>query len=77
MERISNNEYNDFIEYIDEFYGYDGIYAHQLNGGFSIDELEAGVEEYLNSITASQWGGGDSIDREKVREILQDGYSWL
>lgn len=76
QENISTNEIDSFINYIYDFYGKDGIYAHQLNGGFTKKELESAVNNYIIDINNNKnpdvtWGGGDSLDRERVREYLE------
>jgi hypothetical protein len=68
---LSSEEINSFIEYVNEFYGKDGIYSEELNGGFTLNEISKAVHDYINELSANKtWGGGDSLDRERVREYL-------
>ena len=62
-----------FINYVSSFYGTEGIYAQDCNGGFSDLEITNACKKYFRETT--QWGGGDSLDRENVRTILQPTYS--
>lgn len=69
--RISNAEINQFIDYVDAFYGKNGIYASDLNGGYSKQEIKSAVMRYINALNRNRtWGHGDSFDRELVREYL-------
>lgn len=75
-ELVSEEELDRFIEYVDGFYGKEGIYAEELNGGFTKKELESAVNNYIIDINNNKnpdvtWGGGDSLDRERVREYLE------
>jgi hypothetical protein len=74
-EKISKKEKESFLEYVNEYYGKKGIYADQLNGGFTKAELKKSVDKYLKELGNSKtWGGGDSLDRERVRQILEPSY---
>lgn len=55
-----------FVEYVDSFYNpVTGIYPI---GGATVAVITKAIEEYLS--TDSTWGGGDSLDRERVRDII-------
>jgi hypothetical protein len=74
-QKISKKEKDEFLEYIDGFYGKKGIYADDLKGGFSKIELRKAMNTYLKQLgSAPTWGYGDSVDRERVRQILQPSY---
>jgi hypothetical protein len=74
-QKISKKEKDEFLEYIDGFYGKKGIYADDLKGGFSKVELRKAMNTYLKELgSAPTWGYGDSVDRERVRQILQPSY---
>jgi len=74
-QKISKKDKADFLEYINEFYGKKGIYADDLNGGFSKPELTKAINTYLKQLNSTPtWGYGDSVDRERVRQILQPSY---
>jgi hypothetical protein len=61
-----------FLNYVNDFYGKKGIFAHQLNGGFTKMQLKKAIATYIDSLDEdTTWGGGDTIDRERVREILE------
>ena len=79
-----NNELSNFIDYVDSFYGQnDPVYPMKsIVGDLPLDKsaiLDA-TYEYLSTITKRKsdtytWGGGDSLDRERVRDILlNSGY---
>jgi hypothetical protein len=72
-EKISASEIDSFIEYIDEFYGKNGIYKKDFNNGkgLSISQIKQAVNEYFDELEYSKtWGGGDSLDRERVANII-------
>jgi hypothetical protein len=62
----------DFRDYCHAFYGRDGIY----DLGCGIPDIEQAILDYVDMILVRErdmtWGGGDSIDRERVRFILED-----
>ena len=68
------NESNDFFKYVESFYGDGGIYARYFTNddgseGASIEEITKAIDVLTNDDKWS-WGGGDSMDREKVRDIM-------
>ena len=79
----------DFVKYVDSFYGvndplYPMINVETLSNHLSkIDILGAATEFYLStcvvmsqSQTNCTWGDGDSLDRERVRDILLEEYNY-
>lgn len=59
-----------FRDYVHSFYGKDGIY----DLGCGIPDIENAILAYLGKIQFvdwMEWGDGDSLDRERVREILE------
>ena len=61
----------DFIAYVDSFYNEkSGIYPIK---GLTNTMIINGVKIYIAQIGESEsleWGGGDSLDRERVRDII-------
>ena len=61
----------DFIAYVDSFYNEkSGIYPIK---GLTNSMVIKGVQTYITQIGESEsleWGGGDSLDRERVRDII-------
>ena len=61
----------DFIAYVDSFYNEkDGLYPIK---GMTNSMVIKGVQTYITQIGESEsleWGGGDSLDRERVRDII-------
>ena len=61
----------DFIAYVDSFYNEkSGIYPIK---GLTNSMVIKGVQSYIAQIGESgslEWGGGDSLDRERVRDII-------
>jgi hypothetical protein len=71
-QRVSSEKINKFIDYVNAFYGKGGIYARDFNGGLTKAQIIKGVNEYLEELDQEKtWGGGDSLDRERVREYLE------
>jgi hypothetical protein len=61
----------EFRDYVHTFYGKGGIY----DLGCGIPDIENAIFAYLGKlqfIDWMEWGDGDSLDRERVREILQE-----
>lgn len=77
---IENNQtISDFIDYVLSFYGKGEIYDF----GAKIDDVIIATVIYINRCLKNDndlytWGYGDSLDRERVRDILLDeiGYEW-
>jgi len=68
----SNPELLKFRNYVLSFYGYDGVYPI---AGLTVAEVEVAINKYLVHLSTSNevtWGYGDSLDRERVRDILLD-----
>ena len=69
----SNPELLKFKNYVLSFYGYAVIYPI---AGLTGAEVEKAIMAYLtacsNTNTHMTWGDGDSLDRERVRDILLD-----
>ena len=71
-KKILKTELKEFHLYCMEFYGSNGIYSDELKGGVSSNLLRKAIQIYLLSLNELRsWGGGDSLDRERVREILE------
>ena len=69
----------DFIAYVDSFYNEkDGVYPIK---GMTNSMVIKGVQTYITQISESEslvWGDGDSVDRERVRDIIlaDNGLQW-
>ena len=69
----------DFIAYVDDFYNAEtGIYPIK---GMTNSMVIKGVQSYITQIgegESLEWGGGDSVDRERVRDIIlaDNGLQW-
>ena len=69
----------DFIAYVDSFYNEkDGVYPIK---GMTNSMVIKGVQTYITQIGQSEsleWGDGDSVDRERVRDIIlaDNGLQW-
>jgi hypothetical protein len=69
----------EFFDYVLDFYGKGGIYDF----GASRKDIITATVIYINKGLTDEsenyaWGYGDSLDRERVRDILIDilGYQW-
>jgi phage terminase large subunit-like protein len=63
-----------FVDYVESFYGNvpDAIYPIGATREMIIDAIEI----YINSNNLQfPWGGGDSVDREHVRDIMIEKYN--
>jgi len=70
----TQSEINDFIDYMSEFYGKQGLYAKDYNGGFTREQIAAAVDKYVKD-KETNWGHGDSVDRELTRDKYLAPYS--
>ena len=84
----SSTELNDmltnFVEYVDSFYGVNDPLYPLVKDGQPLSKVDilGATEKYLGNCSDPNqeyctWGDGDSLDRERVRDILLDefGYS--
>ena len=69
------NSLNEFVDYVWSFYGSDdplypiaGLTKRDIYNAFFIyqERIEKGDLEYVHY----SWGDGDSLDRERVRDII-------
>jgi len=69
------NSLDEFVDYVWSFYGNeDPLYPIQ---GLTRKITRKAIHEYINRIEKGDleyvhysWGGGDSLDRERVRDII-------
>lgn len=70
----NNPVFREFRNYVLSFYGYDGIYPI---AGLNVAKVEVAIMNYIemcsNERNRYEWGDGDSIDRERVRDIILEG----
>ena len=78
-DRDLNKELSEFIDYVLSFYGEnDPVYPmKKIEGNAPLNKTDVLVatHQYLATITKRNsetytWGEGDSLDRERVRDIL-------
>ena len=73
-----NDMLTEFVNYVYSFYGApDALYPM----GVTKSEIYGATYDYLNAITKINddrftWGDGDSLDRERVRDILVIKYGY-
>ena len=85
----SSTELNDmltnFVSYVDSFYGQnDPLYPMmnvQTKQPLTKFDIYRATEYYLaqcsdDRVTNCTWGDGDSLDRERVRDILLEEYNY-
>ena len=79
-----NDMLTNFVEYVDSFYGVNDPLYPLVKDGQPLSKLDiyGATERYLSLCNDPKaelctWGDGDSLDRERVRDILLDefGYS--
>ena len=74
-----NTSFNDFINYCLDFYGPGGIYPENKR---TKEQVAYATTLYLDACAYYEqcdyegmtWGNGDSLDRERVRDIMNDYY---
>ena len=85
----SSTELNDmltnFVSYVDSFYGQDDplypMMSRETKQPLTKFDIYRATEYYLaqcsdERVTNCTWGDGDSLDRERVRDILLDDYNY-
>lgn len=80
------NEIEEFIVYCNDFYGIGGVYPlykepNKRKGIAHYRDVKKACLQYIEQIMYRKvewqdWGGGDTIDRERVRVILEDEYGF-
>jgi hypothetical protein len=73
--KIENNEVLDFVEYVDSFYNpVTGVFPIK---GATVEAITKAIKTYIKNVYkpveglgVDTWGGGDSVDRERVRDII-------
>ena len=80
-----NDMFTDFVEYVDSFYGVnDPLYPminNETKKPLSKLDIYGATEKYLSLCADPKaelctWGDGDSLDRERVRDILLDEFNY-
>ena len=70
--------FTEFIDYVLSFYGKGGLYDQ----GRTKEQIAYATTVYLdacayyeeNNMPNMTWGGGDSLDRERVRDLMNNYY---
>ena len=85
----SSTELNDmltnFVKYVDSFYGQDDplypMMSRETKQPLNKHDILCATHYYLSQcsdkrVTNCTWGDGDSLDRERVRDILLEEYNY-
>jgi len=70
---FSMHNFNEFIEYVLSFYGDGGLYDQKRTK----EQIAYATTVYLDTCAVDpmvNWGNGDSLDRERVRDIMNQIY---
>jgi len=74
---------NEFVDYVDSFYGQnDPLYPLEYNGEpLNKTDIRHATIVYLDRCNNDDfelctWGDGDSLDRERVRDILVEKFGY-
>lgn len=79
IAKIENEELLAFVNYVNEFYNPEtGIYPIE---GATVEVITKAIKTYIEGVFETEaiykegffgqtWGGGDSVDRERVRDII-------
>ena len=78
-----NDMLTNFVEYVDSFYGVNDPLYPLVKDGQSLSKVDilGATEKYLGNCSDPDqeyctWGDGDSLDRERVRDILLDEFGY-
>ena len=91
--KITENSQSQFINYVLDFYGKDGLYPLAdpiIHNKFveypdalkafkkykTLLDASIQLQKELNIENCYTWGDGDSLDRERVRDILLQNYNF-
>jgi len=85
--KITENSQSQFINYVLDFYGKSGLYPLAdpiINNKFvERDDVLKALKKYKSVLETAKllrtnytWGDGDSLDRERVRDILTQNYNF-
>jgi hypothetical protein len=72
---IGKEKFLEFRDYVHSFYGKDGLY----DLGCGVPDIEKAIYVYFGKIQViewMEWGEGDSVDRERVRYILEQDFGF-
>ena len=82
----AHRQISDFVDYVDMFYGTsdgdDTLYPLYLKGKrLNKTDIRHAIIVYLDrcnndDFTLCTWGDGDSLDRERVRDILVEKFGY-
>jgi|TARA_B100000085_G_scaffold204883_1_gene188484 hypothetical protein len=66
------HNFKEFIDYVYSFYGKDGIYDQNRTK----EQISYALLMYLDDCQEMdmEWGDGDSLDRERVRDYMNEFY---
>ena len=80
-----NDMFTDFVNYVDSFYGQnDPLYpmmSQETKQPLTKLDIYRATENYLSMCSDKtnkycEWGDGDSLERERVRDILLEEYNY-
>ena len=78
-----NDMLTNFVEYVDSFYGVNDPLYPLIKEGKPLSKVYilGATEKYLGQCADDKleyvtWGDGDSLDRERVRDILLDEFGY-
>ena len=78
-----NDMLTNFVEYVDSFYGVNDPLYPLVKEGKPLSKVDilGATENYLSRCSDEsnkfcEWGDGDSLDRERVRDILLEEYNY-
>lgn len=68
---FSMHNFNEFIDYVFSFYGDGGLYDQKRTR----EQIAYATLIYLDNCNEfTTWGNGDSLDRERVRDYMNEIY---
>ena len=75
MDKVEKivDEIVDFVAYVEGFYGNvpNAVYPIGATPKMILEATQKYIKSLNDKVT---WGGGDSLDRERVRDIMIDDY---
>jgi len=85
--KITENSQSQFINYVLDFYGKSGLYPLAdpiiYNKFVEYADVLKAFNKYVSLLKTAEllqtnytWGNGDSLDRERVRDILLQNYNF-
>jgi hypothetical protein len=70
MNILTNEALDEFVDYVYDYYGDEGLFKDMFKGYAPVTKAEIQTATFNLVQTPCPWGGGDTMDREIVRDCM-------